>query len=252
MLHFFWLGLSHFFKAGRFIRKRNLLFFYILPLVFNVIAFYFLFDWLAVQINLLVSLLEQKLNISQLKISKTGHQSINILSKILSFLTKIIVFYFSYTIVKYIILALLSPWFGYISEKTAEIISDKAYPFRLMKIFSDAKRGILLSMRNLIAEIFFTLFFLITSLLFPPFAPFAIILNVYISSYYFGFAMYDYVYERQSLSILESLNQANKDKGALLGLGFCMFLCQLIPVIGITIANANGAVAASLHKGQNT
>lgn len=240
---------SQFFGASKFIRKNNLYYFYLIPFLVSVIAYYLLFQVIANYTGLGMDWLTDQLGIEAFI---NSHEKVwwgKVLKWFEWLIERVIilfVFLLGMIINKYILLALLSPWFAYISEKTEKVMHGTEYNTRLIQLLQDAWRGVIISMRNFVYELSINLICFFFSLFLPVLAPLLFMVNVYAGSYFFGFAMLDYVCERKRLSINESILLIRKNKRVALGIGFGMWLLNYIPVFGLTYASVNGAVASSL------
>lgn len=171
---------------------------------------------------------------------------LNVITSIFKFSLGIGVFFISMVVMKYILLAVMSPWFAYISEKTERVVSDKDYPFSWKQLMIDAWRGVLISFRNFFYEISINLICFVFGIFVPLLAPVLFFTNLYAGSYFYGFSMMDYVCERNKMGVKQSVQHIRKNKGVALGIGLGMWLLNYIPVFGLTYASVNGAVAASL------
>ena len=145
---------------------------------------------------------------------------------------KIIFFFITAFFMKYIVLACMSPVLALLSEKTEKIITGKDYPFKWDQFMRDVWRGILISIRNFFIEVSLMIFtwvvFLFLGAIFPPLAILSVFVLFIISSYFYGFAMLDYVNERRRLGIKEGAKFIRKYSGLAIALG--MFIA-IIPEI---------------------
>lgn len=164
------------------------------------------------------------------------------LFKLALFLSSFFVFVSFY---KFIFLAIASPLYAYISEKTAEKITGKVVSFNTTQFLKDVLRGIQLSLRNFVKQLIWTM--LLFTLSFIPLVGFVFsFLIMMLDCYYYGFAMIDYNCERDRKTPWESRQWMMQRKGLALGNGFIFYLAFLIPFIGIIIAAPLSAMAASI------
>lgn len=151
---------------------------------------------------------------------------------------------------KYFILALASPMYAYISEKTAECITGKQYPFDGRQLVKNLIRGIKLSFLNFFIQMGMTVLLII--LAFIPFIGFiSPFLMIALDSYYYGFAMLDYNCERDQMTTRQSRQWIKSRSGLALGNGFIFYLAFLIPVIGLVLFAPLSAVASTISYYQN-
>lgn len=169
------------------------------------------------------------------------------LFKLALFLSSFFVFVSLY---KFIFLAIASPLYAYISERTAEKINGQEYPFQTTQFLKDVLRGIQLSLRNFVKQLIWTL--LLFTLSFIPLVGFLFsFMIMLLDCYYYGFAMIDYNCERDRLTPWESRQWMMQRKGLALGNGFVFYLAFMIPFIGIIIAAPLSAMAASISYYEN-
>jgi len=240
---------SDFFAASKFIRKNKLYHFYIIPFLVSLVSYYFLFQYTSEYTQMGLDWLTEKWGVD----SFLGAHSDDWWGKVLGWIKgffsvslTIGVFFISMIIVKYILLAIMSPWFAYISEKTEKIHTGKEYDSGFLQLLNDAWRGVLISLRNMTYELSINLLCLILGIVIPFLSPLLFFINLYVGSYFFGFSMMDYVSERKRLGVKESVIYIRKHKKVALGIGLGMWLLNFIPVFGLTYASVNGAVAAAL------
>jgi CysZ protein len=146
---------------------------------------------------------------------------------------------------KYLFLALASPLFAYISERTAEIITGESLSFNLLQFSKDVVRGIILSGRNFLKQLFLTLILFIFSFI-PIIGLLFSFLILIIDCYYFGFSVLDYNAEREKLTAKQSRLLISNRKGLAIGNGLMMYFSILVPFIGIIIIAPLSAIAGTL------
>lgn len=152
----------------------------------------------------------------------------------------------------YIVLILLSPVLAYLSEKTEKILSGKTYPFDIEQLMRDMARGILISIRNMLYQTFFTILTFMAGFI-PIVGFFMPFLMFFIASYYYGFSFIDYSLERRKLSISQSVLYMKKRKGLAISNGMVFALFMLIPYCGVSLAGFAAIVsvvasAIAIHK----
>jgi CysZ protein len=103
-------------------------------------------------------------------------------------------------------------------------------------------RGILLTFRNLLMELFLSLMLLIGGAI-PVaglLAPLALLLT---SAYYYGFSLIDYSLEQRGYSIRRSVWYVKNHRGLAMGSGLMLTLTMMIPFVGIFLAGFVGIVS---------
>jgi CysZ protein len=248
----FFTAFANCFKGFNLLFNRGLWPYIIYPLII-FIAFYalsvhsifVLADWLSQQI---VEYVQFK------SIPDHGHWLSYIkrnLSGILGFLLKIILWFLNGTLVKYIVLILLSPIFALLSERTDERITGNNFPFSFKQLIKDIFRGIAISLRNLLLEYSIMLACFIITL----FLPFMVVISfplIILSGWYFvGFALLDYNSERYRFTFSESIKFIKAHKGTACGIGCVYWLFMLLPflpgdVIGIMFGPALAVIGATI------
>jgi CysZ protein len=220
-------------KVGRLLMLSIL--FYILAYLLSASLIYILIEYFLDQI-LSLDLVSNYLNwISQFKWILT-------ITKIGIFLASA---FFLLSIFKFVFLTLASPLFAYISERTANLVLGKEYPFSLSQFVQDIFRGVLISLRCFLKQMFFTVPLFLLSLI-PIIGIFFSFIIILQDSYYYGFSMLDYSSEREKLSVNESIEFISRRKGLAIGNGIIVYLSLLVPIIGISIIAPISAIAATL------
>lgn len=162
-------------------------------------------------------------------------------TKIGLFLSTIFVFI---SIFKFVFLAIASPLFAYISERTAEVINQRSYPFNGAQFVKDIFRGILISMINLVRQLLFTGLMILLSFV-PVVGWFFNFLIIIIDAYYYGFSMLDYNCERHKMSVSSSRKYISERRGLAIGNGIVAVLSLFIPIIGIILVAPLSVIAAT-------
>lgn len=120
---------------------------------------------------------------------------------------------------KYLVLILLSPLLAYASERTEEIITGQTFPFRFGLFIKDVGRGVLMALRNGSLELLINIAVWTATLFIAPFAPVSAVALWLVSSWFYGFSMFDYVFERQRMGIRASARAARDRRGIVLANG---------------------------------
>ncbi len=164
---------------------------------------------------------------------------------------KLATLYVLYIANKYIVLILLSPLLAYASERTEQVLTGRDLPFSWVQLLKDALRGALVALRNGAIEINITLVIWAVTLFIPVITPISIVLLFLVSAYFYGFSMFDHVYERRRMRIGESVRAIQGNLGAVLANGALFGLFMKIPLIGMMFAPMMatiGAVIATVEK----
>jgi len=147
-----------------------------------------------------------------------------------------IVFFITYMLISgNIITILLSPMFSLISEKTDTLLTGNEYKFELKQFLKDIFRGIFISARNTIIELFFMVIMLFVSFI-PVIGFFSPVFMLIISAYFYGFSFLDYSNERNKMSIRKSVEFVRKHKGLVISNGLVFSIFLFIPFCGSFIA----------------
>ncbi|MDB4335197.1 EI24 domain-containing protein, partial [bacterium] len=144
----------------------------------------------------------------------------------------------------YIVLILMSPIFAILSEKVETILTGKDYPFSLSQFLKDIQRGVLLALRNLGVELMLTVVLFVLSFI-PVVGWLSTLALFFISSYFYGFSYIDYSLERKKMDLKQSVKFVRMNKGLAIGNGMVFSLLLLIPVIGIFLAGFASIVAVT-------
>lgn len=147
---------------------------------------------------------------------------------------------------KYIVLVLLSPLMAYASEVAEEKLTGRSHPFSLAQLMKDALRGALIALRNGVLELTLTAAIWAASLFLPLITPISFILLFLLSAYFYGFSMFDYVFERRRLRIGERTRAVNSQLGAVVANGACFSLLMKLPLIGLMLAPVMASVGATI------
>ena len=128
-------------------------------------------------------------------------------------------------------LILLSPLLAYASERTEEIITGQSFPFRLGLFLNEIGRGILMALRNGSLELLITLAVWAGTLFLAPLAPVSAVALWFVSSWFYGFSMFDYVFERQRMGVRASAKAARDRRGVVLANGMLFNLLMNPPFL---------------------
>ncbi|MCU4176167.1 EI24 domain-containing protein [Carboxylicivirga sp. N1Y90] len=230
----FQLGLKSYSEAFSFIFKNGLGWFFIFPFLLNVLFFFVGFYSIASWGDVLVSDLSDWMGVEE-----WDFWGASVLAGSIKWIVWIVLrllFFIVYAYVGgYIILIVMSPVFAFLSEKTERIITQSDIPFNMAQFVKDIWRGMILAMRNLVVEMFFTVILFVLSFI-PIIGYFTAIVLVLLSAYFYGFSFLDYTFERRRFDVKTSVKYMRRNRGLAIGNGLVFALILMIPLIGVSIA----------------
>lgn len=149
--------------------------------------------------------------------------------------------YFAY---KYIVLALLSPLMGPLSEKIETNINGPNFNNTgVLVLLKGLARGIRVSLRNITKEGIYTIVLLILGLI-PGVGLISIPMLFLIQAYYVGFANMDYYSERH-YNVADSARFVKLNQFYAIGNGIVFLLLIMIPIAGLFFAPCLATIAAT-------
>ncbi|MBK8498565.1 MAG: EI24 domain-containing protein [Flavobacteriales bacterium] len=249
-------GFSSFFRACGFAFSHGLWWMFLVPIVLWVLLAYGMFHMLEAATDATGAWVAGYLEIpleqddagwwSELKNWLNGARE-----SVVAWVLRIAVGYLLFVANKYIVLVLLSPLLAYASERAEEELTGRRFPFSLAQLMKDALRGALIALRNGILELAISIGIWVLTFFVPIVAPFSFVILFLVSSYFYGFSMFDYVYERRRMRIGESVRAVNSQRGAVIANGMLFNLLMKIPLVGLMFAPVMasiGAVMATVGK----
>ncbi len=245
-------GFKSFFTAFGFVFSNRLVGWYLVPiLLYLVLVIGFAFSLASFLSPWVTDLFNQFFGLKmgaqpETFWAKVGHLFTAGISIAISIAMKIMIWYLLGRVMKYVILIVMSPLLAYLSERTEEIKSGKIYPFNLLQLLKDALRGVAISLRNLIIELFFIGLGFVISFSIPLLAPLVTVVLFVVNCYFMGFSMFDYISERRKLSIAESILHMRNNMGTVFGLGLAYNAVSMVPFADWVIAPINGSIGAVL------
>lgn len=148
-------------------------------------------------------------------------------------------------IFKNLVLALASPIMSPLSEKVERHLTGKSpIPFNLSQFTSDLIRGIRISIRLIVRELFFTILLLLLGLI-PFFSPFIAIAIFMIQAYYAGAGNIDFALERH-FRLRDSVRFVRQHRMLAIGNG-TVYVLLLLTGVGFLVALPLGVVAATVE-----
>lgn len=234
----FFLALGSFGQAFPFLSKKGFRSYLLIPIVLNL-ALLASAIWLSVEYGAIVT--DYLLGLIGLKEGSIAKYTGWIVSFIIRF--GILMIYFS--LFRYILLILLSPFLSFLSEKVENHENGKEFPFNFKQLGNDIIRAIIINGQNLGIEILLTL--ALSLFAFIPviglISPFAILA---VQSYFFGFAIMDYSPERHKWTRRQTAKWMRKNFASVTAIGLAFHICFLIPILGWIVAPILATIAGTL------
>lgn len=246
------LGFNGFFRAFGFCLRHGLWWMFLAPIALWVLLAYGLFHGLEAFTEALSTWAAGHLEIPLDLGSDAGWWTdvkawINgAREAIVKWVLRLAIGYLLFVATKYIVLVLLAPLMAYASERAEEILTGRTYPFSFAQLMKDALRGALIALRNGVLEAVITLVIWTASLFLPIVTPISIVLLFLVSAYFYGFSMFDYVFERRRMRIGESTRAVNDQLGAVLANGACFSVLMKVPLLGLMLAPVLASVGAAI------
>lgn len=148
---------------------------------------------------------------------------------------------------RYLVMIIASPFMGTLSEKVEAIMTGrKPEPVGAGQMMKDVIRGIRITLRNIIREVFLTLVLTIAGFMIPVIGNIITTVLIFVvQAYYAGFSNMEYTLERKRFTIRDSVAFVNSNRGIAIGNGTGWLVLMLIPVVGWFLAPVLGTVAAT-------
>ncbi|MBK6775794.1 MAG: EI24 domain-containing protein [Flavobacteriales bacterium] len=159
---------------------------------------------------------------------------------------KLLVGYVLFSINKYIVLIFLSPMLAYASERTERILTGKDFAFSATQFVKDVGRGALMALRNGLLELCVIIGCWVVTLFVPLLTPFTAVFLFLVSSWFYGFSMFDYVSERRRLRMRDSIDALKANRGMVLANGALFGLMMKLPLLGMMLGPVMASVGASI------
>lgn len=252
----FFKGIGNCFKAFSILFEKGLWPFMFIPLLMwvlmwigSIYGFFTLAVWLGEKVNSYIN--AENIPVSGHWLSFFRPYLIGKLSFIISILLKFVFWLLSGTLIKYLLLMVLSPVLALLSEKADEKITKREFPFSFLQLIKDVFRGIGISLRNMMLEYFFIAIFSLITMFVPVLGIVTIPLLLIIGWYFVGFAMLDYNCERHKYSMRKSIDFMKRNRGYACGIGLVYSFFMALPffigdVIGMFFGPAVAVVGATI------
>ncbi len=238
------IAIQSFFEAHSFIRRHRLWKWIIIPGVVYALLFAFGIYLFINSSDKAVSYLSRTIGIEGW-LQRQANAFLNFLFLMAGLMLRLILFFFYFSLFKFLFLIVGSPVFAYLSEKTSSIIEGRDFPFSFRQLLKDILRGVRLALRNSIWQTVYVASILLLSLI-PLFGWITPLIGIFVECYYYGFSMVDYSLERNKLSPAASIDFIGQHKGLAIGNGLMFYGMHIIPIIGWVLAPAYAVIAATL------
>ena len=136
------IGFRTYGQAIGFIFKKGLWWYFVFPIVLNIILFFGGFALIDMLIEMVQSWLLGSIGMEGGDDSFFGNLFNNFLTGFIWLVFKLLFFFVFAWFGGYVILVLLSPVFAFLSEKTEKIITGNHYPFSADQLMRDVVRGV--------------------------------------------------------------------------------------------------------------
>lgn len=228
------IGISSYGKAVGFIFRHRLVWFFLFPILLNVLLFSVSYGLISEISESLIAYLKAAWETNNWNF--WGGEFLAATINFTIWLILRILFFLIYAFIGgYLILLLLSPILAFLSEKTEKIILQSNHPFTWLQLFKDIWRGIRIALRNFMLELAAIILLFFISFI-PVIGAISAPLLFVISAYYYGFSFIDYTAERRQLNIKESIHYVRKNSGLAIANGAPFALALLIPFIGVSLS----------------
>ncbi len=166
---------------------------------------------------------------------------------IVAVLLWILIVLIGYITYQQVVLILLSPLLGYISERVECLVCNTPPPdFNFQNLFKDIARSLIINVKNLGLMLAFTFSAWTLSIIPAIGIIVSTSLILLIQSYYGGFGLVDFTLERKRFSVKESFKFMRGNRGMATGVGMGFILLLMVPLAGWMAAPGYGTVAATL------
>lgn len=229
------LVFNSFLDSFSIVKEAKLKKFYFLPGIIGILLF-IIFIWIGdfLSVNLAVQL-ESFFKLEEF------HSILYIFIKILVWVCTV---FFYYLVYKSLLLVIISPILGYVSERVENHLTGKKFDFTFKDNIRFLLRGIDIGLKSFFKQMVGTCAVMLLGFIFPINLSIPLLIFI-IQGYFTGFSFMDYTLERYNLSSKESLNFLKKQRiyAALCGGIFTVLF--FIPILGIFIAPLITCVATT-------
>lgn len=153
--------------------------------------------------------------------------------------------FFYYLVYKSLLLVIISPILGYVSERVETHLTGKKFDFTFKDNLRFLIRGIDIGLKSFFKQMVGTCVVMLLGFIFPINLSIPLLIFI-IQGYFTGFSFMDYTLERYNLSPKESLDFLKKQRIYAALCGGIFTLLFFIPVVGIFIAPLITCVATTM------
>lgn len=153
--------------------------------------------------------------------------------------------FFYYLVYKSLLLVIISPILGYVSERVETHLTGKKFDFTFKDNLRFLIRGIDIGLKSFFKQMVGTCVVMFLGFIFPINLSIPLLIFI-IQGYFTGFSFMDYTLERYNLSPKESLDFLKKQRVYAALCGGIFTLLFFIPVVGIFIAPLITCVATTM------
>lgn len=229
------LVFNSFLDSFSIVKEAKLKKFYFLPGIIGILLF-IIFIWIGdfLSVNLAVQL-ESFFKLEEF------HSILYIFIKILVWVCTV---FFYYLVYKSLLLVIISPILGYVSERVETHLTGKKFNFTFKDNIRFLLRGIDIGLKSFFKQMVGTCAVMLLGFIFPINLSIPLLIFI-IQGYFTGFSFMDYTLERYNLSSKESLNFLKKQRIYAALCGGIFTILFFIPILGIFIAPLITCVATT-------
>lgn len=229
------LVFNSFLDSFRIVKDAGLRKFYFLPGIISIFLFG-LFVYLGDSLSV-------SLTTSLENFFKLGEYS-SIIYVLIKILVWICTIFFYYLVYKSLLLVIISPILGYISERVETHLTGKKFEFTFGDNIRFLVRGVEIGLKSFVKQMIGTCMVMLLGFIFPINLSIPILIFI-IQGYFTGFSFMDYTLERYNLSSKESLEFLKKQRVYSALCGGIFTILFLIPILGVFIAPLITCVATT-------
>lgn len=233
-------------KAHHFINKHKLWKWILIPGILYTILFSVGFYFFWVSAVAAVGNLSRFLHISGF-LQRSHSPTLSFFFVMGGMMVHLTLFFFYFSLFKYLFLILGSPLFAYLSQQAEALIHGKAddFDFDRALLLQDMRRGINVALRNCAWQTVYTVCILLLSFI-PIVGWITPVISTFVECYYYGFSMLDYSCQRHKLSRTASMEYISQHRGLAIGNGIIFYGMHFVPILGWVLAPAYAVIAATI------
>lgn len=237
------VSVKAYFKVLPFVLKHQIWSFFLLPIILNSLLFFGLV-YFAMSMS---SEISEKMSMYLMGLDWISSSWFSFALEFgISYLLKLVLFYFLWQFYQLLSLIFLSPLFSYLSEQVQEALTGVKHDFSIDQFGKDVIRGVIIALRNIFYQLVWMLILYVLVIFIPIFAPLLPLALFMLGGYYYGFTMIDYRSEVMRMDTKQSRFFVKKHRYLALGNGMVFQMILFIPVVGTIFAPSFALVAAAL------